>query len=39
MAGFEDKAIGEPLIWEFGLRAIHEFLTEETVFVSDGVAM
>ena len=36
---FEDEAVGEPLVWQFHLLAMDEFLAEEAVFVTDGVAV
>ena len=39
LTDFEDEAIAEPLIGKFDLLAIDEFLAEEAIFVTDGVAM
>ena len=39
LSDLEGKAVGEPLIWELNLFAIDEFLTEETIFITDGVAV
>jgi hypothetical protein len=36
---FENEAVREPLIGKLDLLAIDEFLTEEAIFVTDGVAM
>ena len=39
LADLEDEAVAEPLVGQFDLLAVHEFLAEEAVFVTDGVAV
>ncbi len=39
LSDLEDEAVAKPLVRQFDLLAIDEFLAEEAIFVADGVAM